>query len=203
MENYYNILGVDRHASLEEIKKAYVEKLKKYHPDIYEGDENFAQDKTAELNVIYQTLKDEQKRKSYDINMFGEEKVETIQTQTNTQSTQKDPGIFADLVRRLKRAFESDEEIKYKPQNPQKKKIIKQKENKDNKQKQNFYEKDNIKKTTVLHNEEQTKIIKQKSNVKEKPQISDEERREKIRLYVMLFLVLGILVAIIVVCLFA
>ncbi len=175
MENYYNILGVDRHASLEEIKKAYVEKLKKYHPDIYKGDENFAQEKTAELNVIYQTLKDEQKRKTYDINMFGEEKVETIKTQTNTQSTQKDPGIFADLVRRLKRAFESDEEIKYKPHKPKK-----------------------TKKQKPVTNKQTTK---QNSNIT--TTLSDEEKREKIRLYSMLFIVLGILVAIIVVCLVA
>lgn len=175
MENYYNILGVDRHASLEEIKKAYVEKLKKYHPDIYKGDENFAQEKTAELNVIYQTLKDEQKRKTYDINMFGEEKVETIKTQTNTQSTQKDPGIFADLVRRLKRAFESDEEIKYKPHKPKK-----------------------TKKQKPVINKQTTK---QNSNIT--TTLSDEEKREKIRLYSMLFIVLGILVAIIVVCLVA
>ena len=183
MENYYNILGVDRHASLEEIKKAYVEKLKKYHPDIYKGDENFAQEKTAELNVIYQTLKDEQKRKTYDINMFGEEKVETIKTQTNTQSTQKDPGIFADLVRRLKRAFESDEEIKYKPHKPKK-----------------------TKKQKPVINKQTTKkkdIKKEIVNTDKTTTLSDEEKREKVRLYSMLFIVLGILVAIIVVCLVA
>lgn len=200
MENYYNILGVDRHASLEEIKKAYVEKLKKYHPDIYKGDENFAQEKTAELNVIYQTLKDEQKRKTYDINMFGEEKVETIQTQTNTQSTQKDPGIFADLVRRLKRAFESDEEIKYKPHKPKKTKKQKPVTNKQTQTKPNqninVEEKKDITKDNI-------KEIKKEVVTIDKTTLSDEEKREKVRLYSMLFIVLGILVAIIVVCLVA
>ncbi len=192
MENYYNILGVDRHASLEEIKKAYVEKLKKYHPDIYEGDENFAQDKTAELNVIYQTLKDEQKRKAYDVKMFGEEKIETFQTQTNTQSTQNDPGIFADLVRRLKRAFESDEEIKYKPHKPKKTKKQKPVTNKQT-----------TKQNSNINVEEKKDIKKEIVKTDKTTTLSDEEKREKIRLYSMLFIVLGILVAIIVVCLVA
>ena len=192
MENYYNILGVDRHASLEEIKKAYVEKLKKYHPDIYEGDENFAQDKTAELNVIYQTLKDEQKRKAYDVKMFGEEKIETFQTQTEIKSEQKDPGIFADLVRRLKRAFESDEEIKYKPHKPKKTKKQKPVTNKQT-----------TKQNSNINVEEKKDIKKEIVKTDKTTTLSDEEKREKIRLYSMLFIVLGILVAIIVVCLVA
>ena len=114
MENYYNILGVSKDASLEEIKKAYIEKLKTYHPDVYRGDENFAQEKTAQLNVIYQTLKDEQKRKDYNIHVFGEEKVKENEQEQNEYN----PGIFADLLIRLRRAFKSEEEVKYTPQKP-------------------------------------------------------------------------------------
>ena len=182
MENYYKVLGVDKDASIEEIKKAYLSQLKKYHPDVYRGDENFAQEKTAQLNIIYQTLKDEEKRKKYNVSVFGEEKVESV------KSEEKDPGIFADLIRRIKRAFESDEEIKYKPKKPSKDKPKKEifKNN-------NSIHQDNIKKDI------RQEVTKKASD--EKPKLSDEERHEKVMLYSLLFAVLGALVAIIVICL--
>ena len=182
MENYYNILGVSKDASLEEIKKAYIEKLKTYHPDVYRGDENFAQEKTAQLNVIYQTLKDEQKRKDYNIHVFGEEKVKENEQEQNEYN----PGIFADLLIRLRRAFKSEEEVKYTPQKPKTKgKNTNQNKDKSTKRTQD----NNIKKDTQPKSRNKT--------------ISDEEKREKIKLYSLLFAVLGALVAIIIICLVA
>ena len=75
MINYYKVLGVDKSASQEDIKRAYVKLLKNYHPDLYKGDEKFAQEKTALINESYQTLKDTTLRKQYDDIMFGQESV--------------------------------------------------------------------------------------------------------------------------------
>lgn len=67
MKNYYKIIGVSKNASLDHIKVAYLEKMKKYHPDVFAGDKNLAMQKTTELNEAYNTLKDEEKRKEYNL----------------------------------------------------------------------------------------------------------------------------------------
>lgn len=67
MKNYYKILGVNSNADSESIKHAYFLKIKKYHPDTYQGDRVFAENKTAEINEAYDILKDENLRKKYDI----------------------------------------------------------------------------------------------------------------------------------------
>lgn len=66
MKNYYQIIGVDVDSSKETIKNAYLLKIKKYHPDIYTGDKDFAMQKTLELNQAYEVLKDETRRAEYD-----------------------------------------------------------------------------------------------------------------------------------------
>ncbi|MGV6989462.1 DnaJ C-terminal domain-containing protein [Testudinibacter sp. P80/BLE/0925] len=63
-KNYYEVLGVSKDASLNEIKKAYRKLVRKYHPDI--STETDADKKTSEINVAYETLKDETKRAEYD-----------------------------------------------------------------------------------------------------------------------------------------
>lgn len=64
-KDYYNILGVEKGASKDEIKKAFHKLAHKYHPDKKEGDAN----KFKEINEAYQTLSDEKKRVQYD--QFG------------------------------------------------------------------------------------------------------------------------------------
>ena len=64
-EDYYDILGVSKDASQDEIKKAYRKKAHEHHPD-KGGDE----EKFKKINRAYQTLSDEKKRKQYD--RFGE-----------------------------------------------------------------------------------------------------------------------------------
>ncbi|ACB84767.1 molecular chaperone DnaJ [Natranaerobius thermophilus] len=66
--DYYEILGVDRNASQNEIKKAYRKLARKYHPDVNQDDEQ-AEDKFKEIQEAYEVLGDEQKRTRYD--QFG------------------------------------------------------------------------------------------------------------------------------------
>ncbi|HYG55816.1 MAG TPA: DnaJ C-terminal domain-containing protein [Burkholderiales bacterium] len=63
-KDYYKILGVDRKASEEEIKKAYRKLARKYHPDV--SKEADAKERFQELSEAYETLRDKEKRAAYD-----------------------------------------------------------------------------------------------------------------------------------------
>jgi curved DNA-binding protein len=67
--DYYQILGVPRSASDEEIKKAYRKLAMQYHPDRNPGREKWANEKFKEINEAYGILGDPQKRRQYD--QFG------------------------------------------------------------------------------------------------------------------------------------
>ncbi len=69
-KDYYKILGVNKSASAEEIKKAYRKLAMKYHPDRNKGNKE-AEAKFKEMSEAYAVLSDEEKRKQYD--MFGAE----------------------------------------------------------------------------------------------------------------------------------
>ncbi len=66
--DYYDVLGVSKTASQDELKKAYRKLAMQYHPDRNSGDKT-AEQKFKELNEAYDVLKDEQKRSAY--NQFG------------------------------------------------------------------------------------------------------------------------------------
>lgn len=61
-KDYYQILGVNKSASKDEIKKSFYKLASKYHPDKKDGDEA----KFKEINEAYQVLSNDQKRKEYD-----------------------------------------------------------------------------------------------------------------------------------------
>lgn len=66
MKNYYEILGITRNASKDEIKKAYRKLAHKYHPDKSSGEDG----RFKEINEAYHVLVDDQKRAQYD--RFGQ-----------------------------------------------------------------------------------------------------------------------------------
>lgn len=67
-KDYYEILGVGKDASSDDIKKAYRKLAKKYHPDANPGDKT-SEDKFKDINEAYEVLGDSEKRTKYD--QFG------------------------------------------------------------------------------------------------------------------------------------
>jgi len=67
--DYYDILGVTKGASAEEIKKAYRKQALEWHPDRHKDDKEAAERRFKEINEAYQILSDTQKRSAYD--QFG------------------------------------------------------------------------------------------------------------------------------------
>ncbi len=80
MKDLYKVLEVDRKASIDVIEKAYKVLAKKNHPDLQSTQEakKQAEEKIKKINEAYEILKDEEKRRKYDLELEQEEKRNTI-----------------------------------------------------------------------------------------------------------------------------
>ena len=67
--DYYDILGVSKSASQDEVKKAYRKQALEWHPDKHKDNKEAAEKRFKEINEAYQVLSDSEKRKTYD--QFG------------------------------------------------------------------------------------------------------------------------------------
>ncbi|MEM2944358.1 MAG: molecular chaperone DnaJ [Methanomassiliicoccales archaeon] len=68
-KDYYEVLGVSKDATVDEIKKAYRKLARQYHPDVTQLDRKTAEEKFKEISEAYEVLVDENKRRLYD--MYG------------------------------------------------------------------------------------------------------------------------------------
>ncbi len=99
MNNYYEILGVEANASSEEIKKAYLIKIKEYHPDVFDGDKFFAEQKTAEINEAYNVLKNEEQRELYDL------EINTSKPEEANNQNVSEEGLFVEETKNIFKDF--------------------------------------------------------------------------------------------------
>jgi DnaJ-class molecular chaperone len=81
IKNYYILLGISSTATAHEIKAAYRELAKKYHPDKNQGDKN-AEEHFKEIQQAYTVLSNPEKRKKYDLKFF----FGSIQTKQKTKT---------------------------------------------------------------------------------------------------------------------
>ena len=84
MSNYYEILGVSRTATADEIKKAYRTLAFKYHPDRNQGNAA-AEEKFKQISAAYDVLGDEAKRRQYDMGSYSENAYSNAGNQSQQQ----------------------------------------------------------------------------------------------------------------------
>ena len=113
--DYYAILGVERHVTQEEIKKAYRERLKEWHPDNQPAEkEKEAKNQTQLINEAYEMLANPKTRKKYDEELSKnkpkdadgkDEPIDYFQIRKDMDKIYKD---FADVLARITRYKGSD-----------------------------------------------------------------------------------------------
>jgi tetratricopeptide (TPR) repeat protein len=88
--NHYQVLGVPRNASLDNIKKAYKTLAKKYHPDVNPGSK-FYEDHFKKVTAAYAILSDPVKRQQYDLKLYHAERPPVSRPQQARPATQQRP----------------------------------------------------------------------------------------------------------------
>jgi curved DNA-binding protein len=89
--DYYKILGIDKNATKEEIKKAYRRLARKYHPDLNPNDKN-AKSNFQQINEANEVLSDPEKRKKYD--QYGKDWQHAEQSEKAEQNQEPSSGAY-------------------------------------------------------------------------------------------------------------
>ena len=102
--NYYNLLNLSPNASEQQIKSSYKKLVKQYHPDLYVGNKDFAEQKIKEINEAYDILSNSQKKAEYDAYLKSLEYTTTISsapihsTPSNPTTTPYSENFFTKFV---------------------------------------------------------------------------------------------------------
>ena len=204
MKKYFKTLGLPTFASYEQAKSARNSLIKKYHPDFYKGNVEFAQKKTAEINEAFEKIVEYLEKEQIETrrkirakvatncenrNQFASEKINIKSNQTRKENqAQKLKNKVQDEIEKLKK-LRNEENLEKKEnfdrqQSFEKQQIFKKKENSNCEIKQDFEEikcekLKNEKK--ILKKENKLKILLKNFNIKLKNSINDkkEKRREK------------------------
>ncbi len=105
---YYEILEVSNNASEEVIRMAYKALARKYHPDVFSGDPQFADQKMKQLNEAFEVLSDPQQRVSYDQKLRDRHKETTTQNSSTNNSSDfddKNDHFFKCVSNKMRDAF--------------------------------------------------------------------------------------------------
>lgn len=86
MDDLYKVLGIERNASIEEIKSKYLFLVKAYHPDRYQtvSEKKYAEDAVKEINYAYSILGNATKKKEYDENVDSQRNNDKRESYTNS-----------------------------------------------------------------------------------------------------------------------
>lgn len=113
--DYYQVLGVSKTATSDEIKKAYRKLAMKYHPDV--STEANAEEKIKEVNAAYEVLGDPEKRKAYD--QFGQAGSERMRQQQQYQQQYGNAQQFTTMEDLFEAFFRTSQQQQYQQRNGQ------------------------------------------------------------------------------------
>ena len=119
-KNYYEVLGVSRTASQEEIKKTYRRMARQYHPDLNPGDKA-AEAKFKDIVEAYETLSNPELRKKYDEKSSGETVEKPSQKKSEASSDVFTQGIYDQMMGDFKDFFDVEKQAKAKAESAAKK----------------------------------------------------------------------------------